>query len=452
VKLLVPLALLLSLPTQGLATTYYVRQTVGDDGGDGRTPATAWKSIGKLSSAMQAGDTAYVGPGLYRDIITVRNDGAPDKRLTFIADTTGKLTGDPPGTVLITGAEPLDGSPFVPEGHPGVFKASSPAAVWGVVEMDQDQFRYWRIKSGKELPLPAGMTEIDLVAKQPSSYYYDEPTRVLYLHTSDGAHPTTHTLEYAVRGSGIELRDKHYVTIIGFTFRHVGDAAIGFYSGSSHGIAIGNTAYGSRQGIRVYGATDIAAYRNVLFRNENCGIYFAAQSTGGVVVDNVMYENIKGIRWSSDSANGTAIGNKTFDNHEMGISIERTAHVILRDNALVNNEKAQLWILDSDYSSEGNCFATGKPAELLADLQQQGLFKTLAQYQQAIHQDLTSRDGGCALPEKVDVHRLDAETRAYAERARRILSGAPDGHPEGGTDEAPPARSWWDTLFGWGGR
>jgi hypothetical protein len=255
-------------------------------------------------------------------------------------------------------------------------------------------------------------------------------------------------MEYAVRGYGFEMRDKHYVTIIGFTIRHVGDAAIGFYSGSSHGIAIGNTNYGSRQGIRVYGATDIAAYRNVLFRNENCGIYFADHSTGGVVIDNVMYENIKGIRWSSDSASGTAIGNRTFDNHEMGISIENTQHVILRDNALVNNEHAQLWILNSDYNSEGNCFATGKPEELLADLQQQGLYKTLTQYQQAIHQDLTSHDGGCTVPEKVDVHQLEAEAGAYVERARKLLSGAPATQPGSAPPEAPPARSWWDILFG----
>src|SRR4051794_25637858 len=66
-------------------TKFYVRQTVGDDTNDGKSPQTAWKSISKLSSAMHAGDTAYVGPGLYRDKIMVLNEGTPDGRITFIA-------------------------------------------------------------------------------------------------------------------------------------------------------------------------------------------------------------------------------------------------------------------------------------------------------------------------------------------------------------------------------
>src|SRR5262245_40229409 len=89
-------------------TKYYVRQTIGDDSSDRKSPQTAWKSISKLSSAMHAGDTAYVGPGLYRDKIIVLNEGRPDARITFIADSTGQYTGDPPGVVMITGADPID--------------------------------------------------------------------------------------------------------------------------------------------------------------------------------------------------------------------------------------------------------------------------------------------------------------------------------------------------------
>src|ERR1044071_6752337 len=85
-------------------TKFYVRQTVGNDTNDGKSPQTAWKSISKLSNAMHAGDTAYVGPGLYRDKIMVLNEGSPDARITFIADSTGQYTGDPPGVVMITGA------------------------------------------------------------------------------------------------------------------------------------------------------------------------------------------------------------------------------------------------------------------------------------------------------------------------------------------------------------
>jgi len=48
------------------------------------------------------------------------------------------------------------------------------------------------------------------------------------------------------------------------------------------GIAIGNTSYGSRQGIRVYGAKNILIYGNTFFRTDNSGVYFAAKSSDGV--------------------------------------------------------------------------------------------------------------------------------------------------------------------------
>src|SRR5438128_5451615 len=162
-RVLLAAILLVLLPLEAMATTYYVRQTVGDDSHDGTSPETAWQHIRKLSAAMQAGDIAYVGPGLYRDQIIVLNDGAPDKRITFIADTTGQRTGDPPGIVMITGADPMDVSTFVPEGAPGVYKAPFARPVFGRAEMDGNQFRYEMVKSRKDIPLPEGVgSEVDL--------------------------------------------------------------------------------------------------------------------------------------------------------------------------------------------------------------------------------------------------------------------------------------------------
>ena len=79
---------------------FYIRQTVGDDTNDGLSPGNAWRSISKLSGAMRAGDTAYVGPGLYRDQILVGSDGTAQKPIRFIADTTGVHSGDPAGVVM----------------------------------------------------------------------------------------------------------------------------------------------------------------------------------------------------------------------------------------------------------------------------------------------------------------------------------------------------------------
>jgi len=444
--------LLVVLPLEAVATTYYVRQTVGDDTHDGTSPETAWQHIGKLSAAMHAGDTAYVGPGFYREMITVLNDGAPDKRITFIGDATGQRTGDPPGVVMISGAEPIDLSAAAPEGAPGVYKIALPLAILGLIEMDGNQARFLRVKSQKELPLPAGVSsELDLIKQRPSSFYYDTDAKVLYLHTSDGRPPSAHAMERLDRGNGIGMWQRHYVTVMGFTFRHFVDAGIGFYQGSSDGIAINNTSYGGRQGIRVYGATKIAAYGNTLFRNENSGIYFALQSTNGLILGNTMYENIKGIRWSSQSNNGTAVDNAVFENHEYGISVENADHTLLRRNRMVGNEKGQLLVQQSDYSSDDNCFASSGPNQLISDFFFVDHYRALADYQRGQHQDQGSREGDCGpLPAKVDVHKLDEEAKGYTERARRILSGAEKSASE--APQSPPPESteggWLKWLFG----
>ena len=451
--LVLALAAIAISPHYGRAVTYYVRQTVGDDARDGTSPTTAWQHITKLGSAMHAGDVAYIGPGFYRDNIIVMNDGTRDKRITFIADSTGEHTGDPPGIVMIVGSEPVDSNIFVPRGAPGVYETPFPSIVLGVVEMDGNQFRYRRVNTTKEYHVDK-MDPIDIVTKLRSSFHYDETAKILYLHTSDDKPPTSHEIELQRRDNGIGMMGKHYVTVIGFTFRHQGDSGISFFIGSSDGVAINNTVWGSRQGIRVYGASNILAYGNTLFRNENCGIYFAKQSTNSSVVHNIMYENLlAGVRWSSRSTEGLATDNIVFDNLDRGILIEDTEHIALSANELVNNKNSQILVRDSGYSSDVNCFQIGpdEPDQLIAEYWYVDRYRTLRPYQEEKHLDLYSREGNCTpLPAKVDVHKLNAEATAYAERARQIVNHA----REGGTkkadrpDTSPPTRTWLDWLLG----
>jgi parallel beta-helix repeat protein len=428
-----------------LATTYYVRQTVGDDANDGTSAATAWRHAARLSSAMHAGDVAYVGPGLYREGIVVENDGAPDGRITFVADTTGQHTGDPPGVVMLAGADPIDEAIFQPDSAPGVYVAAMPEIAFGVVEMDGPQYRYTGTHESQELVVEH-MTPREVVAKRPSSYFYDDEAKRLYLHTSDGRPPQAHELEIIRRGNGILVQGRHHVTVAGFTFRHMQDSGVSFFRGSGDCLALGNTSYGSRQGIRVYGATNVLVYGNTLFRNENCGVYFALASTSAEAIGNTAYENVKGVRWSSGSVDGVCLDNVLFDNHERGIAIENSDRLLVRGNRVVNNAESQLLVIQSAYSSESNCWETGGPGQLVAEFFPYFAgdhYATLAAYQTARHQDTTSRAGGCGpLPTKLDVNRLHAETTSYAERARRELAAPKEEHPES------VYRSWFDRLLG----
>ena len=421
-------ALLLLVTSAGHAggTTYYVRQTVGDDARDGTAPERAWLHLSKLSTAMHAGDTAYVGPGLYREQIDVTNDGTPAGRIVFVADTTGQHTGDPPGVVMVAGSDPVDPAVFTAHSAAvGVYTAPFADRVWGAVEIDGPQHRYKDVQQEhdpKTVPL-------DVVAKTPSTYFYDESAKRLYLHTSDGHPPASHELELIHRGDGILITGKHHVTVMGFTFRSMQDAGISFFKGSGDGIAVNNTSWGSRQGIRVYGATNVLVSGNTLFRNENSGVYFAAESANGVALGNTAYENTKGLRWSSNSVSALALDNVAFDNTEAGIALENADRAILRANRLVNNAKYQLLVIQTTYSSESNCFATSDPTQLVAEFFPYfaaDSHRTLAEYQLARHADLHSREGGCApLPPKVDVRRLQAEAADYVARARKLLKPAP---------------------------
>ncbi len=402
---------------------FYVRQTVGNDANDGMSPENAWRSISRLSKEMTAGDTVYIGPGLYREGIWLHNSGTVNNKITFIADTTGKHTGDPPGVVMVTGSEPVDEGIFKPHSASGVYMAKFPDyKVWGVVEMDGPQYRY-KNATNTALYIRENMPATDVVAKLSYSYFYDEEAKVLFIHTSDGKHPSEHEIELIRRGNGIFMREKHYVTIIGFTFRHMGDAGINFFKGSSYGVAINNNSYGSRQGIRVYNATNIVVYDNTLFRNENSGIYFAAESTNGLAIGNTAYENIKGVRWSSQSVGGIGIDNTLFDNHEAGISIEKSDDTFIRRNKILNN-KSQLMVYSSDYDSDDNCIENNSSEQLIAEFLFDKEYKTLDEYQQVQQQDIQSREGSCGrVPEKLDVIKLHTDTMSYTERAVKILKG-----------------------------
>jgi parallel beta-helix repeat protein len=437
------------------AATYYVRQTVGDDARDGLSAASAWRTIARLSTVMRGGDTVYVGPGLYREQVTVGGDGTSGARVVFIGDKTGEHTGDPPGAVMITGADPVDPSVFTPAGPAGVYRAALAQHVLGVVEMDGAQRRYQRARDTKE-HLVEKLSEAEVVARVPGSHFYDEDGKTLLLHTSDGGEPGAHEIELIHRGAGIGMFGKRFVTIVGFTFRHLGDAGINFFKGSSDGIAIDNVAWGSRQGIRVYGATNILVYGNTLFRNDNSGVYFAAQSTGGAALGNIAYENVKGIRWSSQSNAAIALDNVVFENREAGIALEDIDGALFRRNHLLQNPQAQLMLIRSVYDAEDDCFEG--PARLIADFVFLDHYTTLDAYQRGKRQDLHARGDGCGPPPvKVDVRRLHAETLGYAARARALLAAGSADPAAGGPAAALPraegsgtsgVRAWWRTLWG----
>ena len=407
------LGALVATAAEGAGQTFYVRATAGSDANDGLSPSSAWRTLKRLGGMLRAGDTAYVGPGLYREQLFVQSSGREDARITLVGDGSGQRTGDPPGVVMIAGSDPIAGDRFVAAESPGVYRtARSTEPVFGVVEMDGPQLRY---ADARELAARARGVEgspspLELVAREPSSFLYDADARSLTLHTSDGRPPSEHEIELIRRSNGITVTGKPYVSVVGFTVRHARGAGIHFTNGSSHAVASDNSVYGSWQGIQLRASPNARLSRNVVFRNGNSGIYFLLRSTGGFAVDNVAYENDQGIRWGTGSNAGLGTGNTVFDNHDAGIAIENVTGLHLADNVLAGNGGAQLRVRQARYRSEGNCFETAAPAQQTAWFfpDAEG-HPSLARYQEARWQDWSSREGECGpRPAKLDVQQLHA--------------------------------------------
>ncbi|HEY65553.1 MAG TPA: hypothetical protein G4O02_13385 [Caldilineae bacterium] len=122
-------------------TTYYVRKS-GSDANDGLSPSTAWLTLGKAAGMVAAGDTVYVGAGVYREQVTMTASGSSGSPIRWIADVTGEYTGDA-GLVVISardsdGAAPVRASCLDPgqqnfvEWHGFVFDGGTSAAVYNV--------------------------------------------------------------------------------------------------------------------------------------------------------------------------------------------------------------------------------------------------------------------------------------------------------------------------------
>ena len=85
-------------------TAYYVG-IGGSDANSGTSWANRKANIDSVENIpVAAGDTVYVGPGVYRETLTVDVSGTAGSPITYIADVTGQDTDGVGGLVRITGS------------------------------------------------------------------------------------------------------------------------------------------------------------------------------------------------------------------------------------------------------------------------------------------------------------------------------------------------------------
>ncbi|MBI4514429.1 MAG: right-handed parallel beta-helix repeat-containing protein [Deltaproteobacteria bacterium] len=84
------------------AVTLYVRAQAGDDRNDGRTPASALRTVARAAAQAGAGTRVFIGTGVYREgNLRPAGSGTATNPIVFVGDSTGVETGDGPGEVLI---------------------------------------------------------------------------------------------------------------------------------------------------------------------------------------------------------------------------------------------------------------------------------------------------------------------------------------------------------------
>ncbi len=200
--------------------TYYVDLAAGNDNNDGKSPATAWQSIGKVNSytGFVPGDQILFHRGhVWREQLVVPTSGTADKPITFGAYDTG----DRP---LLMGSVWL--SRWTSAG-PNLWTASLSTA--------PDQVFVNGIR-GTQMPSPAA-----LAGPQQWSW----AAGVLYVYaTSDPSSITTAVVEASVRPapriSGlIQIQDRSYVTVQDLQVSHSASAGI-CITGAGQGLTIRN--------------------------------------------------------------------------------------------------------------------------------------------------------------------------------------------------------------------
>ncbi len=85
--------------------TYYIDPINGNDGDDGLSWANAFLTLnGAEDEPVAANDTIYVGPGVYRELLTLDVSGGAGNQITYIGDVTGEHTDGIGGVIRVTGS------------------------------------------------------------------------------------------------------------------------------------------------------------------------------------------------------------------------------------------------------------------------------------------------------------------------------------------------------------
>ena len=206
----------------------------GDDGADGLSPATAWRTLQSSVNRLEGGDTLWVHPGEYRGRVTFTNArGRADAPITLAAVSNGAAVLK--GSEIVTNWLPAGGGVWYAEGRA---TNSQQVFVDGVVQQQlgwpNDYVATRACSCGDWLYIPHGHTckqingttfVIDIgdprTNMPPASFFWHAATQRLYLRTADDGDPNARVVEASVAlGVFYDESSAGHLRVRGLTFRH----------------------------------------------------------------------------------------------------------------------------------------------------------------------------------------------------------------------------------------
>lgn len=246
------------------SATYYVDAKNGNDGSNGTSPSSAWKSVAKVSGfQFQPGDSILFKRGeIWREQLSFPSSGAPGKPIVVDAYGDGTLP-------IISGADVIPPSAWNSSPTPSVWQAN--------VTTEPNVVIFDGVKGSKQTALEN--------LQQPTDWFWTAGTLYVNAQANPGQAFAKSGVEAGARLSAINLSGKSDVTVRNL---EVTGANAAPYAGGSNIWAIAAARKGpppgnleishcvvvnsAGDGIHLEGASGSKVDSNLVANNENVGI------------------------------------------------------------------------------------------------------------------------------------------------------------------------------------
>jgi len=310
------IALVAGLAVAAHAADYWVA-TGGDDGDDGLSPATAWRTLPHAADRVGPGDTVHVQGGDYQGFY-LDTSGTPAQPITFVAAGSGvQITADNPTTadgINLEGASYVVIDGFTVDGRT---RAGVRAVLGSHVTVRNCHLGYngkWGILTGF----------VDDFVAEGNEAHHSQLEHGIYVSNSADRPIVRNNVVYSNAGNGLHFN---------------GDASLGGDGLIEDALVEGNVIYdnGAEGGsaINMDGGRNGVIRNNLIFGNHASGISLYRIDAGGgasgnLVVNNTIVQPADG-RWClniSDGATGNVVRNNvlySFHSFRGAISIDASS-------------------------------------------------------------------------------------------------------------------------------